>query len=270
MLRGKVALLGPEYSYSYSVSMKIFPEQELILCNKIEEVFKAVAEKKAEKGVIPIENMLQGSVRESILCLLKYKVKINEAYTFPIRHCIAGHSSVYSRIVSHPQALAQCSAFLSGKNMIETSSTSKAMETAAQDYSCAAIGSIEAARHYGLQVLQENIEDNPNNVTRFLIISLEETTHAEETNQITSSLLLTPKDDRPGLLFLLLAPFAAQNINLVKIESLPSGRKMGEYVFYIEIVGSIAEERVKSALEFLKNSVEVYSLGSYQSKDLKI
>lgn len=263
----KIAVLGPEYSYSHLVSMKIFPDKNLFLCNKIEEVFTAVAEKKVEKGVIPIENMLQGSVRESILGLLKYKVKINEAYTVPVRHCLAGLHQNYTTIISHPQALAQCSAFLSDKNVVESSSTSKAMEIAAQDRSFAAIGSREAAKHYGLQVLQENIEDHPDNVTRFLVISLEEKN--EKKNLMKSSLLLTPKNDRPGLLFLLLAPFASQNINLVKIESLPSGKKMGEYVFYMEIDGSLQEDRVKGALDFLQNSVDVYSLGSYEVKDLR-
>ncbi len=265
----KIAVLGPEYSYSHLVGLKIFSEQELLLCNRIEDVFKAVAEKKTEKGIIPIENMLQGSVRESILGLLKYKVKINEAYTVPIRHCLAGQKQNYSKIVSHQQALGQCSGFLSGKEIIEASSTSKAMETAAQNQAFAAIGSKEAAEHYGLRLLQENIEDNHDNVTRFLVISLEETKIAEKNSSMTSSLLLTPKDDRPGLLFLLLAPFAAQNINLVKIESLPSGRKMGEYVFYIEIEGDVHEERVKAALDFLRNSIEVYSLGSYEVRDFE-
>src|SRR3989338_1469489 len=123
----KVAVLGPEYSYSHLVSIKLFPEQELILCSKIEDVFKAIAEKKVEKGVVPIDNMLQGSVRESILGLLKYKVKIQEVFTVPIRHCLAGKNQDYTEIVSHPQALAQCSEFLSGKDIVESSSTSKAM-----------------------------------------------------------------------------------------------------------------------------------------------
>lgn len=263
----KIALLGPEYSYSHLLGREVFPEQELMLCSSIEEVFKAVAEKKAKKGVIPIENMLQGSVRESILCLLKYQVKINEAYTFPIRHCLAAKSKKqYAKIISHPQALGQCSYFLVGKNIVETSSTSKAMETAAQDKSFAAIGSREAAEHYGLQIIQENIEDNHDNVTQFFVISGEETNNAVKTR---TSLLLRPKEDCPGLLFLILAPFASQNINLVKIESLPSGRKMGEYVFYIEIDGNVSEERVKAALDFLKNSVEVRCLGSYEVLSLE-
>lgn len=264
--RNGVALLGPEYSYSHLVGLKLFSKQELILCNKIEEVFKSVAEKKVEKGIIPIENMLQGSVRESILGLLKYKVKINEAYTFPVRHCVAGKNKQYLNIISHPQALAQCSLFLSGKNILDSSSTSKAMEIAAQDQSFAAIGSREAAEHYGLQVLQENIEDHHDNVTQFLVISAYETSIF---GKARTSLLLKPKEDRPGLLFLLLAPFASQNINLLKIESLPSGKKMGEYVFYLEIEGKVQDERIKSALEFLRNNVEVYSLGSYEIKNLE-
>ena|SRR3989344_4928737 len=267
----KIAVLGPDYSYSHLVSMNIFPTEKLILCSKIEEVFKLVADKKVEKGVIPIENMLQGSVRESILGLLKYKVKIHEAYTVAIRHCIAGKSKQYTKIISHPQALGQCSTFLAGKNIVETSSTSKAMETAAQDESFAAIGSKEAAEHYGLNILQEGIVDNPDNVTQFLVISAEEKniSDKEMSGKARTSLLLKPKEDRPGLLFMLLAPLAAQNINLVKIESLPSGKKMGEYFFYMEIDAHVQEERVKSALEFLRNNVEVHSLGSYEVIDLE-
>ncbi|MEK6940082.1 MAG: prephenate dehydratase domain-containing protein [Nanoarchaeota archaeon] len=261
----KIALLGPEYSYSHLVGMKLFAGKELILCGKIEEVFKAIIANKVEKGIIPIENMLQGSVRESILGLLKYKIKINEGYTFPIRHCLAGQNQNYTKIISHPQALGQCSAFLSGKNIVESSSTSKAMEMAAQDQSFAAIGSKEAAEQYGLQILQEHIEDHHDNVTRFLVISLEETLVQENAK---TSLLLRPREDKPGLLFNLLAPFALKNINLGKIESLPSGRKMGEYVFYLEIEGNLREERVKSALNFLQDIVEVYSLGSYEVVDL--
>ena len=262
----KIAVLGPDYSYSHLVSMKIFPAEKLILYSRIEEVFQAVADKKVEKGVIPIENMLHGSVRESILSLQKYKVKIHEAYIAPIQHCLAAKHKNYTKIISHPQALGQCSSFLAGKNIVETSSTSKAMETAAQDESFAAIGSKEAAEHYGLQILQENIEDNHDNVTQFFVISAEE---KKISGQTRTSLLLKPKEDRPGLLFLLLAPLASQNINLVKIESLPSGKKMGEYVFYIEIDAHVQEERVKSALEFLGNSVEVHSLGSYEVIDLE-
>lgn len=266
----KIATLGPDYSYSHLVSMKIFPNEKIVLYNQIEDVFKAVADGIAEKGVIPIENMLQGSVRESILSLLKYKVKVHLTCTISIQHCLAGKNKKYTKIISHPQALAQCSKFLAGKNIVESSSTSKAMETAALDESFAAIGSREAAAYYDLQIIQNQIEDNHDNATQFFVIAAQENKISAETkSSLRSSLLLKPKEDRPGLLFLLLAPFATQNINLVKIESLPSGRKMGEYIFYIEIDKNLGEERVKSALEFLQKSVEVYSLGSYEVKNIE-
>lgn len=256
----KIAVLGPEYSYSHLLFLKIFKEGELVLSNRIEEVFKQVVEKKVEKGIIPLENMLQGSVRESILGLLKYRVKINKVYTLPIHHCIAGKSEKYSKIASHQQALLQCSKFITDKETLDCSSTSKAMEIATQDVAVAALGSKEAALFYGLQILQENIEDHPLNSTRFAVISLRET--AVEKNARTS-ILLMPQKDRPGLLFSILAPFASQNINLLKIESLPSGKKMGEYVFYLEIEGNQDHQPIRSALSSLNKSVEVCLLGSY-------
>ena len=262
----KIAVLGPEYSYSHLLGLKVYPNEKLVLCDRIEQVFKEIMGGKVSKGIVPVENMLQGSVRESIMGLLKYNVKINNAYTMPIHHCLAAQDNNYKIIASHLQALAQCSAFVADKSVFECSSTSKAMKSAVDDHSYAAIGSKEAAEHHGLKIIKENIEDNYDNATRFLAISLEETVTGENAR---TSLFLKPKEDRPGLLFLILAPFASQNINLLKIESLPSGRKMGEYVFYIEIDGNVREERVKAALDFLRNSVEVYSLGSYEVRNLE-
>lgn len=258
----KAALLGPEYSYSHLLAMKIFSREELSLCSRIEDVFKEVVEHQAVKGIIPLENMLQGSVRESIMALLRYKdnIRINQGYTVNIHHCLAAKKNDYVKIISHPQALAQCSAFLSGKEIIESSSTAKAMEIAADDDTLAAVGSREAAEHYGLQIINERIEDHCDNATRFLVISLQENTMRENAK---TSLLLDPKEDRPGLLFYILAPFAAQNINLAKIESLPSGKRMGEYLFYIEIDGDVRDKKVKAALDFLKHSIDIYPLGSY-------
>ncbi len=260
----KAALLGPEYSYSHLLAMKIFSGEELSLCSRIEDVFKEVVEHRAVKGIVPLENMLQGSVRESIMALLRYKdnIRINQGYTVNIHHCLAAKKNDYVKIISHPQALAQCSSFLAGKDkyIVESSSTAKAMEIAADDDTFAAVGSREAAEHYGLQIINERIEDHHDNATRFLVISLQENTMQENAK---TSLLLDPKEDRPGLLFHVLAPFAAQNINLAKIESLPSGKKMGEYLFYIEIDGDVRDKKVQAALDFLKHSIDIYPLGSY-------
>ncbi|MDP3698134.1 MAG: prephenate dehydratase domain-containing protein [Nanoarchaeota archaeon] len=269
MSNNNIALLGPEYSYSHLAGMKAFPDKEIILCDRIEQVFQTVTAKKTGQGIIPLENMLEGSVRESIKNFLRYQVKINKAYTMPIHHCLAAQDQNYEVIASHAQALAQCSGFVKKQRNItaeECASTAKAMSMAAANKKYAAIGSREAAEYQGLPILYQNIEDNPDNVTKFVAISLEETLKEEN---LKTSLLLKPKEDKPGLLFNLLAPFALKNINLGKIESLPSGRKMGEYVFYLEIEGNVREEKVKSALDFLQDLVDVYSLGSYEVVDLQ-
>jgi len=261
----KIATLGPEYSFSHLASMEAMPEAELIFYKRIEDVFREVAAGKVEQGIVPLENMLHGTVRETLTSLKKYRVKINRSYNFPIHHCLAAQDEDYIKVASHPQALAQCSKFLRGKDTVEQTSTSKAMELAAQDSSYAAVGAKEAAEHYGLKVLEEKIEDNHDNVTRFLLISNEE---AEENGEARTSLIIKPREDRSGLLFQILSPFAVQGINLTKIESLPSGRKLGEYLFYLEISGNVNDRRVKGAIGFLETIMEVYSFGSYKVVDL--
>ena len=267
----KIALLGPEYSHSHLAARKIFPDKEFLFCKKISDIFSAVENGLAGGGIAPIENMLNGSVRESIMSLLKHKMKINKSFNFPVSHCLASKEKSYEKIISHPQALAQCSVFLKDKDVVEVSSTSKAMQMAAEDSTLAAIGSVEAAEHFGLKIIADNVEDNHDNMTRFILISKEGREEHEGIEEedgsyenVQTSLILDPKEDRPGLLFLILAPFAAQNINLNRIESLPSGRKMGDYVFYLEIKGSISDPKVKTALEFLKNNTDIYSFGTHE------
>lgn len=261
-------MLGPAYSYSDLVARKVFPEQELFHLYSIRDIFTMIESGGAEKAIIPIENMIHGSVRESIMGLLRHPVKINQAYTFQIHHCLAAQKKSYEIITSHPQALGQCSSFIAkqGKDIEDCDSTAMAMRKASLYPRYAAIGSPEAAEHYGLRVWYDNIEDNHDNVTRFFAISLEETIAKEKAR---TSLILRPKEDRPGLLFDVLAPFKLQNINLVKIESLPSGKKMEEYAFYLEIDGNTQERRVQKALQFLEDSIEVTSLGSYNVVGLK-
>ncbi len=258
-----IAILGPEYSFSHLAGLKLFPEGKFLFCNRIEDIFKTItrADTTADEtlGMVPLENMLQGTVRETLMSLLNYQVKIHKSCSVPIHHCLAAKSVGFTTIASHAQALAQCARFLEGKKTVEQVSTSKAMQAATEDNTLAAIGSREAAQYYGLTVLQDNIEDNHDNVTRFVVISAEPCPD----KGARTSLMVHPKEDRPGLLFTILAPFATQGINLTKIESLPSGKKLGEYIFYIEIAGNSSELKVKSAIDFLKNSAEVYSFGSY-------
>lgn len=258
----KIAILGPECSYTHIAAKNAFPTAEFLFLDRIQDVFTHVASS-ADQGVVPIENMLHGSVRETLTALMKHKVKINKSFDLPINHCLAAQNENFSKISSHPQALAQCSQFLSAykkDQLVPTVSTAKAMEQASQDATIAAIGSQQAAEHFKLNILKENIEDNHDNVTRFIAISTKET---QPDGPAKTSMMLIPSEDRPGLLYDILAVFKEQSINLTKIESLPSGKKLGEYFFYIEIDGSTTEQNVQSAINSLKNLVDVYVFGSY-------
>jgi prephenate dehydratase len=262
----RVAALGPEYTFSHILSMKVFPAEQITLKESIGDVFKDIIDRRVDKGIIPIENLVGGPIRKSIDGLSAYPVKVNQAYIMPIHHCLAAQYENYKLIMSIPEALEQCSHFLADKGIESCKSTAHAMKVAAYDPNRAAIGAREAAEYYDLRILQENIEDNHDNVTKFFVISLEETIAGENAR---TSLILKPKEDRPGLLFQLSAPFALKNINFSKIESIPTQRRLGESFFYLEMEGNVQEERVKSVLDFLKDIVDVYSSGSYNVADIE-
>lgn len=259
----KIAVLG-KYSYSHITGQKVFPNADFVFCNKIENIYESVSKGEAEFGVAPVENMLQGSVRESIYALNSTRLKIISSYDLPIHHCLASLSNNFKKIASHPQALGQCSKFFSGNKKYsaeEVASTSKAMELASNNPEYAAIGSKEAAKFFNLTVIKENLEDNHDNVTRFIIIS-KKTTNSDN-NNLRTSLMIIPHKDKPGLLFNILKAFKDNNINLTKIESLPLGKKLGEYQFFMEIDGSETDENVSNAINEITKSNEVHSFGSY-------
>jgi prephenate dehydratase len=261
--KNKIAVLG-KYSYSHIAGQKVFPNADFIFCHKIENIYEAVSNGETELGFAPVENMLQGSVRESIYALSATRLKINHSYDLPIHHCLASLSQNFKKIISHPQAIGQCSKFFaSNKNYQseECASTSKAMEIASKNQEYAAIGSKEAAKFFNLKVIQENLEDNHDNVTRFILISKEHKTIAK--NNLRTSLMIIPHEDKPGLLFNILKAFKDNNINLTKIESLPLGKKLGEYQFFIEINGSEKDMNVSNAINEISKQNEVHSFGSY-------
>lgn len=267
----KIAILGPQGSYCHIIAELAFPKNDFLFCNNIEDIFRAVSDNKAEQGIAPIENMLQGTVRESVFALKKYKVKMNALYHLPIHHSLASLTPDFKKIISHIQAIGQCSEFLDnyrnkGFSIEETNSTSKAMEIASKNKEYAAIGSPLAAKLFNLNVLKTSIEDNHDNLTSFILISNKE--NENKLNGSTrTSLLIHPLSDRPGLLYEILAIFKIKDINLTKIESIPSGKKIGDYLFFIEIEGNQNDKNVKSALDFLRTIHEVYSFGSYEVKD---
>jgi prephenate dehydratase len=271
-LSNSVSILGPEYSYSHLLAQKACPNKKFLFCNNIEEVFKLVHEGKIKTGLVPIENMLNGSVRESILSLKKYKIKINNLYNFPIHHCFASKTKNFKKIISHPQAIAQCLKFLDsyrqkGIEIVETTSTSKALEMASLDKDYAAVGSFSGAKHFGLSIIKDKIENNNNNVTSFILISKKESVIKSKYN-IRTSILVIPAQDHPGLLYEVLFSFKKNNINLTKIESIPTGEKIGEYIFYIEFDGNLSEDSVHMALSTIKALYNIYVLGSYEVENI--
>ncbi|MBS3091096.1 ACT domain-containing protein [Candidatus Pacearchaeota archaeon] len=261
----KIAVLGPEYSYCHILGLKKFANETIVLCKTIPEVYEKVSKDEVEFGLAPIENMLHGTVRESLVSLQKYKVKINKTFDLPIHLCLASKTDNFNIIISKQEALSQCLKLISRlkKQTQECSSTSEAMKIASSDSNYAALGSEEAAKSLNLKIIGKDVEDNSDNITRFVLISKKES-DLDESKYMRTSLMILPERDKPGLLYEILSIFKIRYINLTKIESIPTRKKLGEYEFFMEIEGSLQEERIISALNLLKTIHDIYLFGSYE------
>lgn len=274
----KVFTLGPKGSFSELASEKFLSQNplnaELKFCNSISEVFEMVLEKSEKDiGVIPLENMIDGSVGESLDLLFKYssRIKIIAELIIPVNLCLASNNKEISKVISHPKALGQCRNYILEKGFqpISELSTSRAMERISQekDSKFAAIGTLNAANYYGLKVIEKNIEDNKNNVTRFFVISnssMEYNFLKKTRKKLKTSLAIHPKKDEPGLLLNILKSFSNRNINLTKIESRPTKMNLGEYLFYIDLEGHQNDNAVKEAIVEIKHFGDVRVFGSYE------
>lgn len=261
-----IAALGPKGTYSHMAAMKYSKNAKIIFCEYISDAFELARQKKADMAIVPIENSLNGSVYETLDALYSNELRIISELTIPINHCLLSKTKNYKKIISHPQAIGQCLKFLKTKKGIETinsSSTANAAMQASEDKSLAAIGNELMAKIYGLKIIKKNISDSNLNQTKFLAISKNPKTHPKKEKCKTYMALFTKKD-RPGLLFDILSVFRLLNINLTKIESRPSKKKMGQYIFYIEFAGRTDDEEIKKAINHLKKIVsEAKIFGSY-------
>ncbi len=259
----KIITLGPKFSYSYNVSAKYYQEKNIQTANTIEEIFTKTT--KTTHGIVPIENILNGSIRETFLALQKQKVKIVRGFDFKIEHVLAGQNKNFQTVMSHAQPLIQCSRYLNklrrkGITIVETSSSSMAMQMAQKDKTIAAIGSKLAAKNYKIPIIKRHISNQNNNVTRFIEISKGKLPK----KGTTTSLIISPETDRSGLLFEILAVFKIKELNLTKIESIATGKSMNNYMFYIDVDGSMEYSRLQEAIKFLRTFVKVEVLGSYE------
>ncbi|HDM37869.1 MAG TPA: prephenate dehydratase [Candidatus Omnitrophica bacterium] len=263
----KVAYLGPPASFTHLASIKKFGSSiEYLSCDSITDVFYDVQKQRADYGVVPIENSTEGAVTYTLDMFIQSNLKICSEILLQISHNLIANCSKnkIKKIYSNPQVFGQCRQWLK-KNLpqsalIEVSSTTRAAQLAQRAKDAAAIASEMAAKTYNLRILTKSIEDNPNNVTRFLVIGKEET---PPTGEDKTSIIFSTKD-KPGALYEMLMPFKKHNINLTKIESRPSKAEAWKYYFFLDLEGHRQDEKVKKALSELEENCLFFKiLGSY-------
>ncbi|MEX0711619.1 MAG: prephenate dehydratase [Pirellulales bacterium] len=263
----RVAVLGPAYSYSHLAALERFGSSvEHVPVASISAVFEEVNRGHANYGVVPVENSTDGRIADTLDMFTRLRVRICGEVQLRIHHHLLGKCprSEVTEVYSRPQALSQCRNWLirhlPAARPIEVTSTSTAAQLAQNKQGAAAIASVQAGVHYGLEVLAENIEDNQANVTRFAIIGDES---AARTGHDKTAAMFEV-EHRPGSLADAMAIFKRNRLNLTWIESFPIPRQEGGYLFFIELDGHETEVRVRRALESLgKRALRLEVLGSY-------
>ncbi len=261
------AVLGPRGSFSEQAAKKL-AMKNLKYCQTITDALEAVKLGKEPYAVVPIENSLEGTVNETLDYLTFNKgMSIYAETVLPINHFLLGlNKSKIKKVISHPQALAQCRNWIrknlraSLENRASTADAAREVSEK-KDPSIAAIASKQAAEIYGLKVLAKNIQDNSANATRFIVISKKQHSKAKRDK---TSIVFYYRENRPGILWEVLGEFAKRKINLTKIESRPSKKVLGDYLFYIDFDGHGSEKTVKEALSAVRKRVaSLKILGSY-------
>ncbi|GAB4239435.1 MAG: prephenate dehydratase [Stanieria sp.] len=271
----KIAYLGPTGTNSETVTLAYANwlaqnhRQEAILCPypTIALAAKAVANQEVDLAVVPVENSIEGSVAITLDTLWQLEqLKIIQSLVLPISHALLSCSLSWQEIktvYSHPQALGQCQQwleqFVPSAKLIPTNSTTEALQYLTDDLTSAAIASPRAAKLYNIPILADHINDYPDNCTRFWVLSLDPTS-----NGSYLSLAFSLPENAPGALVKPLQIFANQGINLSKIESRPTKRSLGEYIFFIDIESNIGNASLQTVLSELSEYTEVLKIfGNY-------
>ncbi len=285
----KIGILGPAGTFSETAARLWLKEKEIgkskaeaeSESEKVEikyyetifDVSESMLKKEVDYGIVPIENSLEGSVGEALDVLSsendsKGRMRIVGEILVPIKICLLQTlgKSLIKKVVSHPHALAQCKQFirerLRGVEKKSVDSTASAAKLASQSEEIVALASEAAAMEYGLNILEENVQDK-DSVTRFVVLSSSGVKTAPTGKDKTSVLIYLMKD-RPGALYDVLGEFKQRQINLTKIESRPSKRALGDYMFHIDCEGHIEEEKIKEALKGVEGKVAMLKfLGAY-------
>ncbi|XAR59795.1 Arogenate dehydratase [Bertholletia excelsa] len=282
--RLRVAYQGVHGAYSESAAEKAYPNCEAVPCEQFDTAFEAVERWLVERAVLPIENSLGGSIHRNYDLLLRHRLHIVGEVKLAIRHCLLANPGVkveeLKRVLSHPQALAQCEHTLTRLGMVREAvdDTAGAAKLVAfhKLKDAGAVASSAAARIYGLNILAEDIQDDSDNVTRFLMLAREPIIPGTDRPFKTS--IVFSLEEGPGTLFKALAVFAMRDVNLTKIESRPLQKqalrevddsnngspKCFPYLFYVDFEASMADQNAQNALGHLKEMATFLRvLGSY-------
>ncbi len=264
----KVAFFGPKATFTHLAAMQQFGlSAELVPQKAIPAVFEDVGKGRAKYGVVPVENSTEGMVSHTLDMFMESDLKINAEVLLEIHHYLlsrTGRLEDIKKVYSHPQPIAQSRDWLAENlpniPVVDVASTAVAAQIVSEDYTAAAIASELAASMYDLKIVRERIEDQVNNFTRFLVIGKKLT---EMSGDDKTSLMFSVKDE-VGILYRMLEPFAKRGINLSKIESRPLKKKAWEYIFFLDLMGHIADPVIAEAVQELKQCCQfVKVLGSY-------
>lgn len=269
-----IAHLGPSGTFAeaaalrYSTWLNQQTQQETTLCPypSIAQTIQAVAQRQADLAVVPVENSIEGSVTTTLDTLWQCDtLQIQQALVLPISHAFITRAQtidVVETVYSHPQALAQChqwlEKFLPAAQIISTNSTAEALQYLDDNLTAGAIASERAAQLYNLPVLACPINDHPDNCTRFWVLGLQPSPGGNYTS------LAFTVHDVPGALLKPLQVFAEQNINLSKIESRPTKKSLGDYLFFVDLEADARQTNVQAALKKLvEQTATLKVFGSY-------
>lgn len=270
----KVGYLGPKYTFTEKAALRYLDTKsgEAFECSSIEEIFSKIDDGLLDEGVVPVENSTEGSVT-TVLDLLAgpFNFAVRGEIILPVNQCLMARSGVrlsqVEKVISHPQALAQCRELLRrelpGVVLEECSSTAAAaVLVASSDYPWAAVGSREAALANGLEIVISVANDYPDNATRFWIVGREE---MEPLDIECKTSIIFGLNDQPGALYVVLKEFAERGINLTRIESRPAKKRLGDYLFFVDFIGNKNRPEVQDLLQKIREITQVMKfLGSYQ------
>jgi len=271
----KIAYLGPEATYTHQAAMKNFGQTlDYLALTTVPDVFDCVARGEADYGVVPVENSTQGTVISTLDMLVEAGLTIVAQIYLEISHALISNSPIeeITSVHSKDNALGQCRQWLSrrlpGVDLVAASSTAAAVALARETPGVAAIASKVASQLYEVPIVEENIQDKQDNITRFLVIGKEPTPRLGG-GRDKSTFVFTLPNNHPGALIKALFPFSMRGINISKIESRPSRQKLWDYYFYIDVGGHRDDPKLGEAIAELEQFCPFLKwLGSYPNTTL--